>query len=217
MKRIATSWRAGIILSLATAAMTGTALTHAGPGCMNGGKQHMARGYHPYSPMGPQPAYGQPAPYGHSATAANYMAPAPAMGRMAPRYNQPMMAQRGYPGVVSQPATPAQAKTSPVQPTKVAASVQNKPAGDNVTVRINGMQFQPARLTVKPGTTVTWIQDSRMPHAVSGDADGPRSPTLYSGQKFSHTFDAAGSYNYVCDFHPSMKGSVIVVEDGVGT
>jgi len=86
----------------------------------------------------------------------------------------------------------------------------NMPAGDSVSVRINGMRFEPANITVKPGATVTWIDASQMPHTVSGQSGGLRSSSLYNGQKFGHTFDHAGRYDYLCDLHPSMKGSVVV-------
>jgi plastocyanin len=78
------------------------------------------------------------------------------------------------------------------------------------------MRFEPSSITVKPGTTVTWIHTSSMRHTVTGNADGPRSSTLYGGQQYSHTFDAAGRYDYACDFHPSMKGSVTVEASGSG-
>lgn len=91
------------------------------------------------------------------------------------------------------------------------------PAGDNVTVRINGMRFEPATVTVKPGTTVTWVHGSQMPHTITGNTDGLSSSTLYNGQTFSHTFDASGQYEYFCNLHPSMTGSVIVEEAGTDT
>lgn len=208
--RIATNWRTSIILSLAAASMTGTAVTFAGPGCMND-QRYMNRGYYPYSPVAPQPGYGRPAPYGY------YAAPAPDARNMMPRYNQPMTAQRANPGGVTRPATPVPASSRPAQATVAASSQASDAAGDAVTVRIYGMRFEPASLTVKPGTTVTWVQDSRMPHTVTGKAGGMRSNTLNTRQQFSHTFDAAGTYDYACDFHPSMQGSVIVEADGIGT
>jgi amicyanin len=86
--------------------------------------------------------------------------------------------------------------------------------GDSVTVRINGMRFEPATITVTPGTTVTWLQQSPMPHTVSGTSGALKSSALRSGQRYSHTFDAPGSYDYVCDFHPGMKGRVVVDDSG---
>jgi len=56
-----------------------------------------------------------------------------------------------------------------------------------------------------------------MPHTITGTADGLSSSTLYSGQQYSHTFDTTGRYDYACDFHPSMKGSVIVEPSGKDT
>jgi plastocyanin len=196
-----TGSRTGIVLSLTAAAMIAPQVILAGPGCMN--NQRMSQGYYPYSPMGPQMAYGQRAPYSY------YPAPAPQAGMMAAPYNRPMTAPQGMPAVVARPAAVA---TNAAQSAPAPASGASTPAGETVTVRIDGMRFDPQNITVKPGTTVTWVHGSQMPHTISGNADGMRSGTLYNGQKYSHTFSATGSYSYVCDLHPSMRGSVVVEE-----
>ena len=194
-----TDWTTGLVMTLASAAMIVPEVLLAGPGCMN--NQRTAQSYYPYSPMGPQMAYGQRAPQSY------YPAPAP-YGRMMPvPYNRPMPARQITPAVIGKPAAVA---TSAGQSSQTGASSMDLPAGDTVSVRINGMRFEPANITVKPGTTVTWVHQSQMPHTVSGQSGGLRSSTLYNGQKFSHTFDDAGRYDYLCDFHPSMKGSVVV-------
>ena len=74
------------------------------------------------------------------------------------------------------------------------------------------MRFEPATITVQPGTTVTWIQEDGAPHTVTGKNGQLQSDTLMGGQRFSHTFDEAGSYDYACNFHPMMKGTVVVEE-----
>ena len=196
-----TGSRTGIVLSLTAAAMIAPQVILAGPGCMN--NQRMSQGYYPYSPMGPQMAYGQRAPYSY------YPAPAPQAGMMAAPYNRPMTAPQGMPAVVARPAAVA---TNAAQPAPAPASGASTPAGETVTVRIDGMRFDPQNITVKPGTTVTWVHGSRMPQTMSGNAEGMRSGTLYNGQQYSHTFNAAGSYNYSCGLHPSMTGSVVVEE-----
>ena len=201
-----TGWRTGLVLSLTAAAMIVPEVILAGPGCMN--NQRMAQGYYPYSPMGPQMAYGQRAPYPYNA------APAPYAGMMAAPYNRPMTAQQNRPAVVAKPPVVA---TGAAQSTQTAAGKNSTPAGDSVTVRINGMRFEPAFITVKPGTTVTWVHGSQMPHTISGNADGLHSSTLYKGQKYSHTFKASGLYNYFCALHPSMTGSVVVEEAAADT
>lgn len=201
------SLRGGIAMSLAATALTGMAVAQAGPGCMND-QRYMSRGHYPYSPAGQQPVYGRPVPYGY------YSAPAPVQRYMTPHNSRPMTAQPGNQGYLTRPATSAPVATSPAQPTLATASKPDDAAGEAVTVRIYGMRFEPPVLNVKPGTTVTWIQDSRMPHTVTGKTGKLRSDTLNPGQQFSHTFDTEGSYKYACDFHPSMQGSVVVKDSG---
>jgi len=209
-KRLAINRRVALVFSLAAASMAGSAASVAGPGCM-GNQQPMARGYYPSGPMMPQAAYR------HGPPAAYRAGPAPYMGMMAPPYQRPFATQPGNPNAVARPTAPAAVNTVPTNSNLHAASSGSEPAGENITVRINGMRFEPSSITVKPGTTVTWIHGSSMPHTVTGHADGLRSGTLSSGQQYSHTFDETGRYDYACDFHPSMKGSVIVEASGRDT
>ena len=202
-KRIAIDRRVAIVFSVAAATATGSAASVAGPGCM-GSPQHMVRGYYPSGPMAPHTAYRPGPPPAYRAASAPYM------GMMAPRYQRPLPAQQGYPAGGARAAAPAPVETNSADSGLQVVSSDSEPAGDNVTVRIDGMRFEPSSVTVQPGTTVTWVHGSSMPHTVTGNTDGLRSSTLYSGQQFSHTFDATGRYDYACDFHPSMKGSVIV-------
>jgi plastocyanin len=48
-----------------------------------------------------------------------------------------------------------------------------------------------------------------MPHDVSGDAFASE---VQSEGSFTHTFNDARSYPYVCTLHSGMKGTVTVVE-----
>ena len=209
-KRVAIDRRAAIVVSVAVAAMTGPAASWAGPGCM-GNQQHMVGGYHRNGPMMPQSVY-RPWP-----PAAYRPVPAPYVGTMVPSYPRPMAAQRGNPSAIARPAASAPVDTVPLSSNSYAASSESKPSGEDITVRIDGMSFEPSSITVEPGTTVTWIHGGGMPHTITGTADGLSSSTLYSGQQYSHTFDTTGRYDYACDFHPSMKGSVIVEPSGKDT
>ena len=148
--------------------------------------QRMTRGYAPYSPMPPQAGYRQAAPYGR------YAMPPVHNRWMAAPYQGPMTAQPGNPAMSGKPATAAAPVKSAAQPALTAVSSDSKPAAETITVRISGMRFEPANLTVKPGTTVNWVQADRMPHTVSGKGNGLRSNTLQSGQTFSYTFKEAG-------------------------
>ena len=44
----------------------------------------------------------------------------------------------------------------------------------------------------------------------SADGAFTESDGLDQGDSFSHTFDQAGTFNYVCGIHPSMKATVVV-------
>ena len=96
---------------------------------------------------------------------------------------------------------------------KSGSSTQNStytpPASGN-SVSIAGMAFSAATITIKVGTTVTWANSDYMNHTVTADNAGFTSATLAYGDKFSFTFNSAGTFNYHCKFHSSMTGTVIV-------
>ncbi|HEV2532629.1 cupredoxin family copper-binding protein [Phenylobacterium sp.] len=85
------------------------------------------------------------------------------------------------------------------------------PAAEAARVTIGNFTFGPAALTVKPGTTVTWLNGDDIPHTVVADDKKTfRSKVLDSGDTFSFTFTAPGTYPYFCSIHPHMTGKVIV-------
>jgi plastocyanin len=100
--------------------------------------------------------------------------------------------------------------TASPKPSDTSSSVV-APAGGAAKgpiVSVKGMAFDPAKLRVKAGETVTWRFDDRaVAHNVVGD--GFKSALKRSGT-FSHTFAEPGSYPYRCTVHPGMKGSVVV-------
>ena len=76
------------------------------------------------------------------------------------------------------------------------------------TVNIQNNAFTPKDLTIKSGDTITWTNQDSVKHDV--DFGTFKSPLLGKGETYSHTFDKAGTYDYDCDVHPSMKGRVMV-------
>ena len=77
-------------------------------------------------------------------------------------------------------------------------------------VDIEGFAFQPATLTVPPGTTVTWTNQDNAPHTVTSVDGKFDSGSLSKGQKFSFNFTEPGVYDYHCKIHPSMRGQIEV-------
>ena len=83
------------------------------------------------------------------------------------------------------------------------------PASGPVEVRIANF-FQRPTVTVKPGTTVVWINDDDIPHTVVAIGKSFRSKVLDTGDRFSFTFAKPGEFDYFCSLHPHMTGKVIV-------
>jgi amicyanin len=77
---------------------------------------------------------------------------------------------------------------------------------------IDNFTFSPPVLTVSVGTKVTWTNRDDIPHTIT-DANHPKeikSPALDTGDSYSRTFTAAGTYHYFCSLHPHMQGTVVV-------
>lgn len=84
------------------------------------------------------------------------------------------------------------------------------------TVTIQNFAFDPKDLTINVGDTVTWTNKDTASHtATSASADLKfDSGKLDTNQTFSFTFDKAGSFSYVCSFHPKMMATIVVQEAG---
>ena len=79
-----------------------------------------------------------------------------------------------------------------------------------VEVKIDNFTFNPQRLTVKAGTTVTWTNGDDIPHTVAASNKSFKSKVLDTDQKFSFTFTTAGDFEYFCSLHPHMTGMIVV-------
>jgi plastocyanin len=88
-----------------------------------------------------------------------------------------------------------------------AAAPATKP-----TITIDGYAFHPGTLTVRAGTTVTWVNKDDDVHTIKS-AGGPEvfnSPALDTGTRFGFVFHRAGTYRYICSVHPYMHGVIVV-------
>jgi amicyanin len=81
---------------------------------------------------------------------------------------------------------------------------------EDVTVKIDNFTFEPQKLTVKVGTTVTWTNDDDIPHTVASSTKAFKSKPLDSEDSFSFTFTTAGTFEYFCSLHPHMTGAIVV-------
>jgi plastocyanin len=85
-------------------------------------------------------------------------------------------------------------------------------------VDIDQFTFTPQHVTVKTGTSVTWINDDDVPHTVASSTKFFKSKALDTKDKFSFTFTTPGTYEYFCSLHPHMTGAIVVeAETGSST
>jgi amicyanin len=79
------------------------------------------------------------------------------------------------------------------------------------SIEIKNFAFSPSTLTIKTGETVTWTNDDSTTHTITSDTGSELgSGSISTGQTYSHTFNTAGTFDYHCSIHTSMKGKVIV-------
>jgi plastocyanin len=83
-------------------------------------------------------------------------------------------------------------------------------ASGETVLTIDNFTFKPDAVTVPVGTRIVWVNDDDIPHSIVETTGKFHSPALDTEDKFSFTFDKAGSYEYFCGLHPHMKGKVVV-------
>lgn len=102
------------------------------------------------------------------------------------------------------PATPATSRPA-------GTAVAGVPAN---TVSIKDFAFTPATLTVVRGTTVTFTNGDAITHTASsgtgGTKDGKFDREVRAGAQATITLDTAGSFDYFCEIHPSMRAKITV-------
>jgi plastocyanin len=113
-------------------------------------------------------------------------------------------------GCMSVPSSPKE--------TSLATQIRTPvPTGPTVTVIIKARAFDPATITIKEGTTVTWINEDPKLHYVVhlpevNNALLFDSGPLSSGQSFSYTFTEKGRYNYGDPQIGGGRSSLVIVE-----
>ncbi|MFC0435663.1 plastocyanin/azurin family copper-binding protein [Kutzneria buriramensis] len=108
------------------------------------------------------------------------------------------------------PTAPSQSMTGMSMPTTTQSTADAAVATN--TVAIKNFAFDPAVITVKAGTTVTWTNSDQDPHTVTSDGKaGPlNSKPLNQGDTYQYTFTVPGTFSYLCTIHPFMTATVTV-------
>jgi plastocyanin len=81
----------------------------------------------------------------------------------------------------------------------------------SVTISIADGAFDPRRVEVAVGGSVTWVNDDVTPHLiVSLTPNVIQSPLIGKAGSYTRSFSTPGEYRYYCNIHNSMKGEVVV-------
>lgn len=85
------------------------------------------------------------------------------------------------------------------------------PGAKTYQITIGDFTFIPKAISINKGDTVVWTNIDSVSHTVTSDSGSElASELLAKGDKYSHTFNAVGTYNYHCTPHPNMKATIIV-------
>ncbi len=90
----------------------------------------------------------------------------------------------------------------------VAASISSPAFAAEHRVTIEGMAFSPKTVSVARGDTVVFVNASSAPHtatAADGSFDTGR---IDAGDAVRITVPASESIDFVCVYHPSMRGRI---------
>jgi LPXTG-motif cell wall-anchored protein len=83
-------------------------------------------------------------------------------------------------------------------------------------VSIADFAFAPSSITVGVGETVTWSNDDSTEHTATATDGSFDTGLLARGERGTATFDRPGTFGYLCQPHPFMKGTVRVVAQAAG-
>ena len=83
------------------------------------------------------------------------------------------------------------------------------PAPTEMTVNMENFSYSPETITVALGTEVVWTNLDAEAHTVTSDGNF-NSGLIQPGASYSHVFDEIGTFEYYCQPHPFMTGTVIV-------
>jgi plastocyanin len=100
-------------------------------------------------------------------------------------------------------ATPTRAPTPTPTP---------KPRPVTVHIKMTNAGYSPGSKTIPVGSTVIWTNDGGIAHTVTATS-GPvmfDSGNMDPGATFQYTFTKPGTYEYDCQYHPYMTGTIIV-------
>jgi plastocyanin len=109
------------------------------------------------------------------------------------------------------PTTTGEAETTAPEP----SGSEPAPSGEAAKaekVEIVEFAYDPDPVTIQVGGKVNWINRDSAPHTATAEDGSFDTGTIEEGKLKGETFKEAGTYPYICSIHPTMEGTVEVVE-----
>ncbi len=116
-------------------------------------------------------------------------------------------------------------ETTPTEPTEPPETTNETTETNETTtttaghiIKIEEWKFDPARLTIQVGDTVTWINEkpegqrnsNSQLWRIRGECTGLKSQTFAPGEELSFTFEEAGECTYRDIYHGNYAGKIII-------
>jgi plastocyanin len=112
--------------------------------------------------------------------------------------------------------TETEAVATAPNPADESSPAETAPAGGKLErspkVEIVDFAYDPDPVRVETGGKVIWQNTDPAPHTATADDGSFDTGTLEEGKLKSETFKQAGTYTYFCEIHPTMHGTVEVVD-----
>ena len=84
-----------------------------------------------------------------------------------------------------------------------------KPQPATHTITMEAVSYKPEAVTAKVGDSIVWVNKDPYPHTATAK-DAFDSKEMLPDKSFTFTATAPGEVHYVCTFHPTMKGTIVV-------
>lgn len=126
--------------------------------------------------------------------------------------------EAGEGGASEERITPAEEPDAPADEPVVPISEETPELpignGETVEVMIEDNAFNPDTVSISAGDTVRWTNLDSTTHTVTSTGGTYfKSENLNQGDSYEFLFTDPGTYEYYCEIHPSMEGTITVEEE----
>ena len=91
----------------------------------------------------------------------------------------------------------------------LGAAALAQSGGREYTVGINNMSYDPTPSNLKVGDTIAWVNRDTVLHSVTA-RDHSFDLRINPGQTVKQSLTKAGNFPFICLFHTTMRGALVV-------